>query len=75
MPLSDREKPPKRSTDDPIDRIEKSLDTLIPNDANRPYDMHELIEKIVDEHDFELQPDFACNIIIGFAHMGGMPVE
>ena len=75
MPLSNREKPPTRSTDDPIDRIEKSLDTLIPNDVNRPYDMHELIEKIVDEHDFfELQPDFACNIIIGFAHMGSMPV-
>ena len=57
------------------ERIEPSLDTLIPANPNKPYDMKELIEKVVDEGDFfELQPDFARNILIGFARMEGATV-
>jgi propionyl-CoA carboxylase beta chain len=75
LPASNREKPPVRPTEDSPDRVEPSLDTLIPANANRPYDMKELIEKIVDEGDFfELQPSFAGNIITGFARMEGSTI-
>ena len=75
LPLSNREKPPVRPTPDPADRIEMSLDTLVPDNPNKPYDMKELIVKTVDDGDFfELQPDHAKNIIIGFARMEGSTV-
>ena len=52
-----------------------SLDTLIPDNPNKPYDIKELIGKVVDEGDFfELQPDYAANIVIGFARMEGSTV-
>src|SRR4051794_1309066 len=67
LPASNREKPPVRPSWDSPDRIEKSLDTLIPANPNKPYDMKELIQKVVDEGDFfEIQPSFARNILIGF---------
>ncbi len=54
---------------------EDSLDTLIPANANQPYDMHELVRKVLDEGDFfELQPDHAANIIIGFGRVEGRTV-
>ena len=60
---------------DPEERPEPSLDTLVPANPNKPYDMKELIEKIVDEGDFfELQPTYAGNIVIGFARISGRPV-
>ena len=72
LPASNREGPPIRDCEDPLDRVEASLDTLVPASPNKPYDMKELIEKTVDEGDFfELQPDFARNIITGFARMAG----
>jgi propionyl-CoA carboxylase beta chain len=75
LPASNREKPPVRPTTDPADRPEPSLDTLIPDNPNKPYDMKELILKVVDEEDFfEIQPDFAGNIIIGFARVQGTTV-
>ncbi len=75
LPLNNRDKPPVRKSDDPTDRLEPSLDTLVPDNPNRPYDMKELIAKTVDDFDFfELQPDYAKNIIIGFARMDGFPV-
>ena len=75
VPSSNRTTAPARQTPDPIDRDEPSLDTLIPANPNKPYDMHELISKVVDEGDFfELQPKFAGNIIIGLARMGGETV-
>ncbi len=75
LPLSNREQPPERPTPDPHDRIEMSLDTLIPDNPNKPYDMKELITKVVDEGDFfELQPNYAGNILIGFARMEGSTV-
>ncbi|MBE89030.1 MAG: methylmalonyl-CoA carboxyltransferase [Rhodospirillaceae bacterium] len=75
LPLSNREKPPLRETNDPIERMEISLDTLVPVDALQPYDMQELILKVVDEGDFfETQSEFARNIITGFARMAGTTV-
>jgi propionyl-CoA carboxylase beta chain len=64
LPLSNREAVPERPTADAWDRLEPSLDTLVPASANQPYDMHELIRKVVDEGDFfETQPAHAANII------------
>ncbi len=75
MPLSNREEVPERPTADPWDRLEESLDTLIPDNANQPYDMHEVIRKMVDEGDFfEVQPAHASNIICGFGRMEGATV-
>src|SRR5215470_5542670 len=75
LPASNREKPPVRPTLDPGDRIDLSLDTLVPANPIKPYDMHELIAKVVDEGDFfELQPSFARNILIGFGRIEGATV-
>ena len=74
-PPTARSAPARARPPDPIDRDELSLDTLIPANPNKPYDMKELIPKVVDEGDFfELQPDYAKNIIIGFARMDGETV-
>ena len=75
LPASNREAPPVKPTEDPHDRVEHALDTLIPDNPNKPYDMKELIEKVVDEHDFfEIAPRYAANIITGFARMEGRTV-
>jgi propionyl-CoA carboxylase beta chain len=75
LPSSNRSGVPIRHTDDPGDRIEPSLDTLVPANPNRPYDMKELILKVVDEGDFfELQPNYARNILIGFGRIEGRSV-
>ncbi|WFW29596.1 MAG: acyl-CoA carboxylase subunit beta [Wolbachia endosymbiont of Menacanthus eurysternus] len=71
LPANNQESPKSISTSD-IDDIDESLNTLIPNNPNTPYDMYELIEKICDEKNFfELKPDFARNIIIGFGRIDG----
>ena len=75
LPANNREQPPVRPTPDLGDRVEDSLDTLVPDDPTKPYDIKELITKVVDEGDFfELQPDYAGNIIIGFGRMEGSTV-
>jgi propionyl-CoA carboxylase beta chain len=75
LPLNNREKAPVRACADPVDRDEASLDTLIPASATKPYDMREVIEKTVDDADFfEIQPDYAKNILTGFARIGGAPI-
>ncbi|HWA42275.1 MAG TPA: acyl-CoA carboxylase subunit beta [Hypericibacter adhaerens] len=75
LPESNRNGVPVRPTTDSAERIEDSLDTLVPANPNKPYDMRELIRKVVDEGDFfELQPDFAKNILIGFGRMDGATV-
>ena len=75
LPMNNREKPPVWPTCDPFDRAEPSLDTLVPPDSTKPYDIKELIEKVADEGDFfELQPDYAGNIVIGFGRMEGRTV-
>ncbi|MCG8382050.1 MAG: acyl-CoA carboxylase subunit beta [Gammaproteobacteria bacterium] len=75
LPANNKEKPHTRPTADPATRVEMSLDTLVPSNPNIPYDIKELITKVVDEGDFfELQPDFAANIVIGFARIEGSTV-
>lgn len=75
LPLNNRQKPPKRPFFDEPGRIEASLDTLVPNNPNSPYDMKELILKVADEADFyEIQEDFAKNIITGFIRLEGQTV-
>ncbi|MEM7422585.1 MAG: acyl-CoA carboxylase subunit beta, partial [Pseudomonadota bacterium] len=75
LPLSNRADLPERpSFDDPA-RVEMSLDTLVPENPNQPYDMKELILKTSDERDFfEIQSDFAKNILTGFIRLEGRPV-
>ncbi len=75
LPLSNRTPAPVRPFFDDVARIEDSLDTLIPDNPNQPYDMKELILKIADEADFyEIQKDFAANIITGFIRLEGQTV-
>jgi propionyl-CoA carboxylase beta chain len=75
LPANNRAQPPFRPTPDRADRMEMSLDTLIPNNPNQPYDMKELIYKVVDDADFcEIQPEHAPNIVVGFGRMDGHPI-
>jgi len=75
LPQNNRSKPPTRPFFDDVNRIEESLDTLIPDNANTPYDMKELIHKLGDEGDFyEIQEDFAKNILTGFIRLEGSTV-
>ena len=75
LPLNNREKPPERPFFDHPDRQDFSLDTLIPDNPNKPYDIKELVHKIADEGDFfETQPDFAKNIVTGFIRIEGSSV-
>ena len=75
LPLNNKEKPPIRPFFDAPDRVESSLDTLIPDNPNMPYDMKELITKIADEGDFfEIQAEFAANMITGFIRLEGQTV-
>ncbi|WP_170466387.1 acyl-CoA carboxylase subunit beta [Ruegeria arenilitoris] len=75
LPLNNKEKPPVRPFFDEPDRVEASLDTLVPDNPNTPYDMKELITKVADEGDFyEIQEDFAKNIITGFIRLEGQTV-
>ncbi len=75
LPLHNREKPPVRPFFDDVNRIEDSLDTLVPDNPNMPYDMKELITKLADEGDFyEIQEEFAKNILTGFIRLEGSTV-
>ncbi|MCG6883179.1 MAG: acyl-CoA carboxylase subunit beta [Silicimonas sp.] len=75
LPLNNRQKAPVRPFFDDPNRLDHSLDTLIPKNPNQPYDMKELIHKVADEGDFyELQAEFAANIITGFIRLEGQTV-
>jgi propionyl-CoA carboxylase beta chain len=75
LPSSNREMSPLMPTDDPAGREEPSLDTAIPENPNEPYDAKEIIRKIIDEGDFfEIQENFARNMVIGYARMEGATV-
>ena len=75
LPANNREKPPQWPSEDPADRREMSLDTLIPNDPNKPYDIKEAILKVADEGTFfETQISYAKNIITGFIRIEGSTV-
>jgi propionyl-CoA carboxylase beta chain len=75
LPLSNRAELPVRPFFDDAERVEPSLDTLVPENPNQPYDMAELIRKVADEGDFfEIQAAYARNIITGFIRLEGRPV-
>src|ERR1041385_5670971 len=75
IPQNNLEDPPRGSGRDPIDRRDDGLLELVPDNANKPYDMHEVIKRVVDDGDFyEVQAAYAGNILCGFAHLGGASV-
>ncbi|MDK2910018.1 MAG: propionyl-CoA carboxylase beta chain [Bacteroidales bacterium] len=75
LPSNNLEDPPVKICTDPINREDEILQTLVPDDPNKPYDMREVITTIVDDNNFfEIQPYFAENILIGFARLNGKPV-
>lgn len=75
LPGSNRERAPKTPTIDTKDRIEPALDTLVPDTSQAAYDMREVITSVADERDFfEIQPDFAKNILVGFIRLDGQTV-
>ncbi len=75
MPSNNLDEPPRRATDDPLDREDAGLDALVPASPNQPYDMHDLIRSIADDGEFlEVQEHYAKNIVVGFARLGGRPV-
>ncbi len=75
LPSNNREKPPVWPCADAADRQEPSLDTLVPDDPTKPYDIKELVAKVADESSFyELQPDYAKNIITGFIRLEGSTI-
>ena len=71
LPSNNLEDPPRRASSDPASRAESTLDSIVPEDPRSPYDMHEVLRLIVDDGAlFEIQPDWAPNLIVGFAHLG-----
>lgn len=75
IPSNNMEEPPYKISTDPENRSDVSLNQVVPVDPNKPYDIKDIIHKIIDdEHFLEVQPHYAANIVIGFARMGGRPV-
>jgi propionyl-CoA carboxylase beta chain len=75
LPQNNREDPPRAARRDPVDRRDAALDSLIPADPSKPYDMREVVKRVVDDGGFfEIQPEFALNMIVGFARLDGRPI-
>ena len=75
LPSNNVDAPPRGAGTDPRDRRDEALLDLVPDNANKPYDMHEVLKRVIDDAEFlEVQPDFAANIIVGFARLGGYSV-
>ena len=75
IPSNNVDDPPQGPASDPRDRRDESLLEVVPDNPNKPYDMHDVIGRVIDDQSFyEVQPDYAQNIICGFAHLGGMSV-
>ncbi len=75
IPQNNLEEAPHRETNDPVDRCEEKLNRIVPDNPNKPYDIIEVIKLIVDEGDyFEVHADYALNITVGFARLGGRSV-
>ncbi len=75
LPQNNLGTPPLTTCTDPVDRMDPELDLIVPDEAHRPYDMHGVISRVVDDGDFlEIQPGWAPNIIVGFARLGGRSV-
>ncbi len=75
IPSNNLEDAPIKTTIDSDERADESLQEIVPADPNKPYDMHEIIQKVIDDkHFLEVQPQYAQNMIVGFARFGGKPV-
>jgi len=75
LPQNNREDAPRRETNDPVDRADVELDSVVPNESNQPYDINDVVRRVVDEgYFFEVQEHFARNLVIGFARLDGRPV-
>jgi len=75
IPQNNTSLPPSRESDDPSDRQDEKLLDIVPDNPNKPYDIHDVIESVVDEGEFyEVHAEFARNLIVGFAHLGGHAV-
>ena len=75
LPSNNLEDPPLGNTSDPVDRLAPSLNQLVPSDPNKPYDIKDCIQAIVDEqYFFEVHQAYACNLVVGFARLNGSPV-
>src|SRR5262245_26351044 len=71
LPSNNMESPPRRECQDPTDRTDLQLDTLVPIESNKPYDMKQIIGSVVDDHYFlEVHQHFAQNVVVGFARLG-----
>ena len=75
LPQNNREDPPRRATEDPADRADAALDSIVPSESNLPYDIKDVIGRVVDDsYFFEVQEHFARNLVIGFARMDGRAI-
>ena len=75
IPQNNREDPPRRATNDPPDRADAALDNIVPQESNLPYDIKDVIQRVVDDGEFfEVHEHWAKNLVIGFAHMDGRSI-
>jgi propionyl-CoA carboxylase beta chain len=75
MPSNNLSEAPRRETTDPVDRMVQELDSLVPDNPNKPYNIKDLITAVADDKTFlEVQPDFAANVVVGFIRLGGRSV-
>ena len=75
VPSNNLADPPRGAGTDPRDRRDEGLPDVVPANPNKPYDIHEVVRRVVDDGEFyEVQPDWAANIVVGFAHLGGHSV-
>src|SRR6185503_10993648 len=75
LPSNNLDEPPMRPSDDPSDRRDEELLDVVPDEPTKPYDMHDVIRRVVDDGEFlEVHRDFAGNLLVGFARLGGRPV-
>jgi propionyl-CoA carboxylase beta chain len=75
LPQNNREDPPRRATQDPADRLDQALDSIVPAESNQPYDIKDVIHRVVDDGQFfEVHEHWAKNIVVGFARMDGRPI-
>jgi propionyl-CoA carboxylase beta chain len=75
LPANNLDAPPARHASDPFDRRDEALLDIVPDNPNKPYDMHDVIRRVVDDGDFfEVQRDYGGNLLVGFARLGGRPV-
>jgi len=75
LPQNNAEDPPLRPTTDPADRADPELQSVVPDQPNKPYDIKDIVRPVLDDrYFFEVQADYAPNIVIGFGRLGGRPV-